>query len=58
MVIKQKCLECNKFFDINDAEQNWYKTKGFVLPKRCKSCRAIKRKQNINKEGNYGQKKR
>lgn len=58
-VIKQKCVECGEFFDIPDKEQEWYKNKGYVLPRRCKSCRDLRRRKIIGREDvDYGQKKR
>lgn len=45
--ILKKCKEpdCGKEFSINDAEQNFFISKGLSLPNRCKECRA-KRKSN------------
>lgn len=58
MVIKQKCLECGETFEIAEEEQNWYKEKDYKLPKRCKSCRSLRRKRVIGREDySYGQKK-
>lgn len=58
-VIKQKCLECGEFFGIDEKEQDWYKEKGYSLPKRCYSCRSLRRKKIIGREDRqYGQKKR
>ena len=57
--MKQKCLECGNEFEINEQEQAWYKDKGYTLPKRCKSCRHLRRERIIGREDvNYGKKKR
>lgn len=56
--MKQKCLECSNEFEINEQEQEWYKNKGYALPKRCKSCRHLRRERIIGREDvNYGKKK-
>jgi DNA replicative helicase MCM subunit Mcm2 (Cdc46/Mcm family) len=34
-----QCQDCGKNFVFTDKEQEFYKEKGFVTPKRCKSCR-------------------
>ena len=41
-----KCVDCGKEFNISESEKAWYESKGFKLPKRCPSCREIKRKRN------------
>ena len=38
------CKECGKIFILKDTEIDWFKEKGFPIPKRCKHCRD-KRKQ-------------
>jgi hypothetical protein len=49
-----KCLECNTVFEITEREKDFYNLKGFKLPKRCKSCRDIrKRKSEILAGGQY-----
>lgn len=45
MDIKINCIDDDKEFTVTKEEQEWYKNKGFDLPKRCKDCR-LKRKQN------------
>ncbi|QQK76978.1 zinc-ribbon domain containing protein [Salicibibacter cibarius] len=35
-----KCWECGKRFTFTVGEQQFYKQKGFVHPKRCEECRA------------------
>lgn len=57
-IIKQRCKECGEFFNINEKEQLWYKEKGFSLPRRCYSCRSLRRKKIIGREDiDYGKKK-
>ena len=57
-IIKQKCKECGEFFNIDEKEQMWYKEKGFSLPRRCYSCRSLRRKKVIGREDiDYGKKK-
>lgn len=58
MEIKQRCKECGEFFNIDEKEQLWYKEKGFSLPRRCYSCRSLRRKNVIGREDiDYGKKK-
>lgn len=44
-----KCQDCGNEFVFSVAEQKFYKEKGFVQPKRCKSCRnaRVLRQNNI-----------
>jgi len=57
-IIKQRCKECGEFFNIDEKEQLWYKEKGFSLPRRCYSCRSLRRKKIIGREDiDYGKKK-
>lgn len=37
--MKKVCIQCGNEFEITDSEVNFYKSKGFALPKRCKDCR-------------------
>lgn len=39
----RKCKKCGKLFQIMHVD--WYKEKGFELPKRCPSCRKSKREE-------------
>ena len=48
---KYTCKDCGKEYELEEAEMEWYKTKGFDLPKRCKSCRALKKIKFINNDG-------
>lgn len=38
-----KCADCGEFFEFTTGEQEFYKKKGFMDPKRCKDCRRIRR---------------
>ena len=37
------CKDCGKEFVLTASEQEWYKEKGFVEPKRCKECRVARK---------------
>ena len=43
-----KCQDCGKEFVFIEAEQNFYKTKNFPEPKRCKSCRQKRKERRRN----------
>lgn len=38
-MITKKCKDCGKEFTLTDGEIEFYRSKGFDLPNRCKSCR-------------------
>lgn len=38
------CLECGNPYDIMASERNYYLQNGFELPKRCPTCRRLRRK--------------
>ncbi len=38
-MITKKCKDCGKEFTLTDGEIEFYRSKGFELPTRCKSCR-------------------
>ncbi len=38
-MIKKKCLDCGRGFTHTHGEINFYRSKGFELPSRCKACR-------------------
>lgn len=44
-VLTVECVDCGKTFDLTVEEQDWYKEKGFALPKRCKECRKERRRK-------------
>ena len=37
------CSECGRNFDITNNDWEFYKSKGYDIPKRCKNCRSQKR---------------
>jgi chaperonin cofactor prefoldin len=39
------CRQCGEDFVFSEAEQEFYKEKGFDLPRRCKKCRSIAQTQ-------------
>lgn len=41
------CKECGDKFVLTVNDQEWYKEKGFMEPKRCKSCRHLRREKVI-----------
>ena len=48
--ITLECIDCKNEFTISAGEQEFYKQKGFDLPKRCKECR-LKKKQQRSQNG-------
>lgn len=42
------CTDCKQPFKIGKDEQAFYASKEFVLPKRCKPCRVIRRQNNVS----------
>lgn len=38
-MITKKCRDCGREFTLTDGEINFYRSKGFELPSRCKACR-------------------
>lgn len=40
-----ECKDCEKDFELSQGEIDFYKSKGFELPKRCKQCRRIRKQQ-------------
>ena len=45
-----KCKDCGKDFDFTEKDQEFYKEKGFLPPKRCRSCRKARKERHLNKE--------
>jgi len=37
------CVDCGTSFNVTEHERDWFKDKGFVLPSRCRPCRARRR---------------
>ena len=46
--LRQTCTDCGRTFEITNSQYEYYKRKGFEIPKRCKACREAK------KENPYG----
>lgn len=40
-----KCIDCGKEFAFTGEEQEFFASKKFVEPKRCKPCRQIKKQK-------------
>ena len=54
------CADCQQPFNFSTSEQEFYETKGFSVPKRCKSCRDIKKAardggDSYGSRNNYGE---
>lgn len=43
-----QCLDCGQMFIIEAGEQEFFKSKGFSLPKRCQECRAKRKIEKMN----------
>jgi len=57
--VTKVCKECGEKFELTDQDLAWYKEKGFSEPKRCKSCRALRRAKVIGREDiDYGKKEK
>lgn len=52
------CKECGDTFVLTADDQKWYKEKNFAEPKRCKSCRALRRAKVIGEEEHFNGKKK
>lgn len=49
--IFKKCLDCEKDFYLNQKDQEFFQKMGFPEPKRCFSCRKLRKvNQPENKE--------
>ena len=48
-VKKITCNECGRIFCLSENQIEWYLSKGWNLPKRCFTCREIKRNNKNNK---------
>lgn len=49
------CSSCYQTFPFSPSEQAFYRSKGFQIPKRCKSCRTTKKKASSPPVGNISQ---
>lgn len=41
---RRTCAECGNAFDIMESERDYYREKGMFLPRRCPTCRRLRRK--------------
>ena len=39
------CIQCDKEFEVSDADREKFASRGFDLPKRCPDCRRKKTRQ-------------
>lgn len=46
--INIKCQDCGETFFFTEKDQKFYQEKGFPLPKRCYSCRQVKKNKYLN----------
>lgn len=44
--MQKNCVDCTAPYEITESEVDFYKGKGFPLPKRCFSCRTKRREKN------------
>lgn len=44
--IRQNCVDCGQQFEITNSQYDFYASKGFDIPKRCKSCRDAKKNRS------------
>lgn len=51
--IKQRCVECGRTFEMTNNQCDFYREKGYDLPKRCKDCRNAKNRTTYNSYSNY-----
>lgn len=42
------CTDCGGSFEFSDSEQQAFAARGFSTPKRCRTCRAAKRRRQAN----------
>jgi hypothetical protein len=47
-----KCKDCNQNFIFTAGEQEFFQSRGFTEPIRCKSCREIRKSQK--NDGGFG----
>lgn len=55
---KNICVDCKKEFFLTDRDLEFYKEKGWALPKRCKSCRDKRKKEENSPFGQISRKMR
>lgn len=42
--VRRACVDCGRMFELTNNQYDFYQKKGFDIPKRCKSCRDLKKK--------------
>ena len=47
--IKIKCQDCGEEFNFSEKDQKIYEEKGFKPPKRCKTCRNIRKDRFLSR---------
>lgn len=40
-----ECIECKFGFNFSERDQEFYSSKGFTKPKRCKKCRDARKEK-------------
>ena len=48
------CKDCGQSFTFTAGEQEFFQTRGFSEPIRCKSCRDVRKSQKSDGGGSYG----
>ena len=51
--IRRNCVDCGKEFEITNNQYDFYTSKGFEIPKRCKSCRDAKKDHSYSSSDGY-----
>lgn len=51
--IRKNCVDCGHQFEITNNQYDFYTSKGFDIPKRCKSCRDAKKNYSYSSSGGY-----
>lgn len=46
--IKQNCVDCGRPFEITNNQYDFYISRGFEIPKRCKPCRDAKKNRSYS----------
>ena len=49
-----KCVDCGTEFPFTERDQQFFASKGFTDPKRCKTCRDIKKQSKIRQDQQRG----
>ena len=54
--LKCACIDCGKIFEITNDQYDFYRSKGFEVPKRCKECIELKKDRTYSSGQNtsYG----